>query len=183
MKDKEMETKQRIWDNILRVWHLNRCYATVARRMQHLYLLLSVVVIVASTLAAALLLADPLPYTKFIGAFLFFVTASVTAVMVVFDFSRRAQVARTVDALLREIDVELQRLWHQEAPDVDRIEMVEDRIDSATREDVILIGGKLSKKSFKEAFDALDSYYKEPRKATATGNFPTSEAAETYAAS
>lgn len=172
-----MEIRQRIWDNMLIVGHLTRCYAAVAKRMQWLHLILSSLTIMASIGAATLLLAERTSATEVAGALLFFSVAAVSVAMLVFDFSRQAQVARTVDAQLREIEVDLRRLWHLEEPPTEKIENVESRIDSVTREDVILISDKLSKKSHKDALDVLNSYYEEPRKATTTGDSPTTNTA------
>ena len=164
-----MTHKQRIWDSMLDVEHLNRCYAAVAKEKQRWHFSLSVATILGSIGAATMLLVERTPATELGGAIFFFAVAAVSVVMVVYDFSRQAQVARTVSEQLRDVRVDLRRLWSQEDPELREIERLESRIDEITREDVIHITKALSARAYEEAFNVLKSYYDEPGKATATG--------------
>ena len=152
--------RQRIRDDLLDVGRMSRYYTVIADRQRKWYLWLSTLTIMGSIGAATLLLLE---WMTPISIGLFFVVATVSTIMVVFDFSRRAQIALTAATQLREIEVDLIRLWHKDRHGdgkdmVRELELFERRIDSATRDDLPL-DEELNKRCSLDANKTLDSFY------------------------
>ena len=152
--------KQRIWFDLLDAGRLSRYYAETADWNQRWHLVLSLLTVIGSLVAGTAAFLE-LPY---LSAALFLTVASASAVMVLLDYSRKAQVARTISSQLREVEVELRRLWYREESDESKLIELEARIDSITRMDELAIDKKRNKRCSDEAYKALEDYIgKEPR--------------------
>ena len=154
-----MEMRQRIWDNLLDVGRMSRYYDRTADVNQWWHLTLSIMAIMGSIAAATVLLLE---WTE-VSALFFFLVAATTVVMLVFDFSRRSQVARTAGGQLREIEIELRRLWHSDTIEDRSIQVLEERIDSVTRDD-LAVSHRRNEQCNAEAYRTLESFIgPEPR--------------------
>ena len=151
-----METimKQRIWDDLLDATRMSRYYDILADKQQRWHLGASVITTVGSVFAATALL-----YNQFqVSAALFLIVATASSLMVVYDWSRRSQVARSAATQLRETEVELRRLWYRDSCEVAAIEALERRTDSATKDD-LRVDHNLNKRCNEEAYRALESFF------------------------
>lgn len=143
---------------------MNRYFLAIADRNHRWHLILSLVAIMGSLGAATTLLAANHEAWRVPSALLFFVVSASTALMIVWDFSRKAQIARTAAEQLNEVDVELRRLWHSvDLPDgqadvIKDIERLEGRIDAVTRLD-IPTDQTLNEQCNTEAWEAIKSFY------------------------
>ena len=160
-----VRTAERIRDTMLDAGRQARYYQRVSNRFQGVHFALSMGSIVGS-LAAATTLLSPLgdPYIKYLSASFFFLVAGITAWMIVYDYSRRAQIARTASERLKQVEVKLQRLWYLDQGESTihtNLEQLEGTIDEITRDD-ILIDDKLNKRCNQEAWDVIESFYPSP---------------------
>lgn len=153
--------KQRIWDNLLDAGRMSRYYGARSDRAQTFHLVLTIATIMSTIAAATVLLWENIA----VSAGFFFLSALLSIVSVVLDFSGRAQVSRMIAGQLREIEVQLRLLWHNDSPDVQIVELLEGRVESAVREDPFLsVNETLNNKCNEEAYRAIESYYgPEPR--------------------
>lgn len=157
--------KQRIWDDLHDAGRLSRYYGVIASRNRRWHLGLSFLAVFGSIAAGTILLLEKPPWW---GATLFLGVATITAMLAVFDYSRTAQIARSIGDQLREIETELMRLWYRsDAEDVtSEVESIERRISSVSRED-IPIDYRLNQKCSDDAYAAIKDFYgSEPDRAT-----------------
>lgn len=156
-------TQERIRDSMLDAGRQHRYFLAIADRHQKWHLVLSLVAVLGSILAATVLLStgDNL-YARIASAGMFLLVSAATVAMVVWDFSKNAQVARSAADRLNEVDIELRRLWHfteegknGEAEDLERLER---SIDEITRID-IPTDDALNKRCNTEAWEVVESFY------------------------
>ena len=172
-------TTERIWDNMLDVERLSRYYGKIADRYQKRHLGLSMLSILGSLAAAAWLLSPAdFVYSDAISAALFMVVAMATSAMIVYDFSRKAQIARTTSELVREIGVGLNRLWHDEEPDIRTIEELESRIDAVTRND-LPVDYELNESCNDEAYRVVENFHPREERGRGTGRRLAAETVKT----
>ena len=160
MRNDAME--RRLQDNLKDVERLARYYGKTADRQQKKHLGLSLLSVFGSIAAAAWLLSPAEDaYGTAVSAGLFLVVALATSVMIVYDFSRRAQIARATSEQVREIGVELGRLWHSDLDDNEirtAIESLESRIYAVTRND-LPVDDKLNEQYGGEAERIIEKHY------------------------
>ena len=155
-----MEMRQRIWDNLLDAGRMSRYYDRTSDVNQWWHLGLSGMTIMGSIAAATVLLLE---WTE-ASALFFFLVAAITVLMLVFDFSRRSQIARTVGAQLREIEVELRRIWYRDTIEGVVIEGLEERINNVVQDD-LAVSHRRNEQCNEEAYRALESFIgPEPRR-------------------
>ena len=173
---------ERLEDCLLDTERLLRYYGSVADRMQHFHLGLSLVTVIGSLGAGAFLAAPDTSYNELASATLFLVVALASTFMVIFDQSRKAQIARSAHNQLQHISVELRRLWYSDHSDPsvsEVLDRLERQVDEATRDDLSVKKG-LNYKCNEEAYAMLRSYYpgfSRREGDSGGGSSPTSETA------
>lgn len=173
-----MQVTQRIWDDMLNVGSQSRYYQIIADRQQKVHLALSSVAILGSIAAATFLLSSfESQLVRWVSSGLFFAVTVSTTLTVIYDYSRRSQVARSASERLKEIEVDLRRLWYDALRDEQEddenylhhpeITELERRIDEVTRDD-IPVNDKLNARCNNEAYGYLKSYFPEGASSTTT---------------
>ena len=128
--------------------HLSRYYGVIADRRQNWHFVLSLSTILMSILAAAFVLVE---LRVELSASLFVVVSTLTAIMLVYDFSGRAQVARGVSERAREIYIDLKHIKYNECQNAMRLmQELEKRLDASTRV-ALTVDDKLSEQAYEEA--------------------------------
>ena len=146
----------RIWSGMLDAERLSRYYGNISDRQQKWNQSLSLASIMLSIVGAIILLWT-LPAWVVAGVFL--ALAFVTSLMMVFDFSRRAETARIVSRQMRNALDELRDLWTDRlTADTEylssRVAELEKRMNSDTFVDLV-VDDKLNERCQKEADDVL----------------------------
>ena len=154
--------KQRIWDSLLDADRMSRYYGAKADQFQWLHMLVNAALIMSSIGAATLLLVFD---TRVWSAGLFFLTAALTTVSIVVDPSGRANTAKLIAGQLREVELQLRSLWYDDHPNLKMLQMLEQRIESAVRDDPFFFSDKkLNERCNKAAYAAMENHYgKEPQ--------------------
>ena len=152
-----MNSRSQLWYNLLDAERLSRYYSGLADRWRKLHMGLSLATMLGS-LAAAMMVLSSIEgnWVSWVSVSLFCLVSSLTAVLLVFDFSGRAQIARSVSEQVREIFVELNRIWYREqwSDSEAHIEELERKLDAITRVDLTL-DNKLNERCGKETYEAM----------------------------
>ena len=148
-------------DNLKRVSivaeYLSLYYGLLSDQKQRWYSALSLAAILSSLGAAVVLLVS---WPVWITAVLFMTVSVIMALMLVYDFSRRSQIAKSVSEQCREIFIELKYLW-LERDDLKRrqnIQALERRLDTVTRVELV-VDDQLSKECYDRAEKDIDDEY------------------------
>jgi hypothetical protein len=145
--------RSQLWYALLDAERESRYFAKVADRNKRLYMFFSVVTMIFSlTAGATLLMATPIGWT--VGLFL--LVSSLTALMIVYDFSGHARSARIASDLIRGVCLELKQAWYR-GPELSSLEYVstlERRLDEIARIDHI-IDDKLNKQCADDAYKVI----------------------------
>ena len=175
-------TLERIRDSMADVGGHHRYFTAIADRQQKRHLWFSFASIMSSLGAATILLATSGGISwRILGAILFLAVSATMVAMIVWDFSRKAQIALTAATRLDEIDVELRRLWHsthrnRETDVITDLERLERRINAVIQVE-ISTDRSLRDQCYTEAWEVIDSYYP-----AGTGEANENRAPETTAA-
>ena len=162
MTTDRQELTDRLWDNMGDAERFTRYYGFLADRNQRFHLALSLTAILLAVGAGVTLL---MPLPEYVTVVVFMSVATVTAIMLVFDFSRRATVARLVSEELRPVPIVLRDLWgarhSADASELsNKLKEVEDKIYAATRVD-LLIDYKLHDRCAEDAYRVLEEQHGE----------------------
>ena len=171
---------ERIRNSMLDAERMSRYYGKIADRMQWRHVVASAITMFGSIGAATVLLAET-PYSNMSSAFLFLIVAGTSVFMVVYDPSRKAQVARTTREQLTETGVELGRLWYNlendgvESDIRNQIEKLETKIDAVTKND-LPTDYALNERCGEEAHRIMESFHPRARERSAGSGGLASEA-------
>ena len=146
--------RSQLWYAMLDAERESRFFAKVADYNRRMHTTLAVSIMIMS-LAAGVTLLLPAPALSTVISFL--LIGSITAVMIVFDFSGRAQTARIVSEQTRAICLELKQLWYR-GPETALPEFVSDlerRMDAIVRIDSTL-NDKLNAQCAKDAYKVIE---------------------------
>ena len=156
-----MNGRSQLWYNMLDAERLSRYYSGLADRWRKLHMGFSLVTMLSS-LAAAMMVLTPIEgsWVSWVSVGLFMLVGSLTAVLLVYDFSGRAQIARTVSEQVREIFVDLNRIWYREqwSDSEGVVQDLERKLDAITRVD-LTSDNKLNERCGKEAYEAMEYEY------------------------
>ena len=155
------ETADRILENLEDAERLSRYYGILSDRNQRVHLILSLTTILLSVGAGVTLLTN-LPDIS--AVLVFMLVASATAIMLVFDHSRRATIARLVSEEMRRVTVDLRDLWvirrTANIPDLhEKLSQMESKINASTGVE-LLIDYKLNAQCAEEADQIVHSQYR-----------------------
>lgn len=158
MAEDHEELYGRIWYGILDAERLSRYYGRVSDRQQKLHHGLSVAAIMLSVGGAIILL---LSWPAWLVSLLFLALTLVTSLMLVFDFSRRAETARIASRQMRTALSALRDLWTDRyfanpGQLSAKVAELEERMNVDTYVDLI-VDDKLNEQCQKEANDVINS--------------------------
>ena len=149
--------RSQLWYALLDAERMSRFFAKVADRNRMWHTVLSIATMVAS-LSAGVTLLLPIDnvWSAMSTVILFLAVSTMTAVMIVFDFSGRAQAARIVADQVREICLELKQAWYRgpESNSQESISNLERRLDTIVRIDPTL-DDKLDKQCAEDAYKVI----------------------------
>ncbi len=148
----------RIWNSIWDAERLSRYYGKISDRQQKFHQWLSMATIMLSVGGAITLL---LSWPAWAVSLLFLTLTLVTASMLVFDFSRRAETARIASRQMRTVSATLKDLWTSRAAaehnELSRkVGELEERMNVDTYVDLI-VDDKINQECQEEAKRVIDA--------------------------
>ena len=149
------DTRAYLWYKMIDSERLYRYYAKLADRWSSFHLRLSLITIIGSLGAGVTLL---IPISNVIEAWLtvalFLLVASLTSILLVYDFSRKSQIARKTSEQMSEIGLELHDAWYRGEYSFETIQELGRRLNAVTEND-LGADHKLNEQCAEEAYKVL----------------------------
>ena len=158
---------QQIWTGLLESDRVARYYSMLADKLRWRHNILTAILIVLATGAAASLLAQ-LP--NWVSAIVIFLTACISAWLYVFDYSGKATAASLFSDQYGRLHTKWTRLWYAENPTIEEIRALQDEYNNIATGFILDTNETLNGKAQEEAYTSVPSQfgYTEKRSAPTT---------------